>query len=130
MVEKCRCGSVEETKALMLQMRQDGMTQKEIAQKTGYSLPRVQQLVGADSPAHVRVWTKARCRWPELRYWLNANNMSVKKLVTMMGFVYAPDTGKRIAQCLAGARELKKAEIDTLMKLTGKPYELLFREEC
>lgn len=125
-----RCGSVEETKALMLHMRYEGMTQKEIAAKTGYSLPRVQQLVGADSPAHTRAWTKKRCRWPELRHWLNVNRMSVKKLVTMMGYVYAPDTGKRIAQCLAGERELKKSEIDTLMKLTGMSYEKLFGEGC
>ena len=107
--------------------RESGLTYKQIAEKYGVSVQCVQQACAKHSPAHYRY--NNTCIYPVLRKWMNDNKCCLAELLRRMGLTTHPGNYDRLVRILSGRSELKKSDIDILLRVTGMTYEELFRED-
>ena len=121
-------GTVEQTRAAMIKMRRDGMSQQQIADATGYSKSRVSQLTNEHTGKGFKRHSCKGCIYTGLRHWQNENKILMWELVEMMGFAYCGRNSSRIRAMVSGRTDMRKSDIDCLIRLSGKSYEELFGE--
>lgn len=108
------------------EMRLSGMTYRDIAEKYGISVQRVQQIAG--SVCYFRPVSEKDCIYKGIRDWLNANRYSRTYLVRLMyGDTHAM-LQEKVSNVLKGSNCTKKM-IDKLLEVTGLPYEVAFKVE-
>ena len=114
---------------LYASMREKGMTYREIAEECGCSYQNVAMALARRNVARFRCFTEKGCVYPALRKWLNDNRICVDELLRR---IYGHNTGghtrSRWGEILRGRAELRKQDIDSLIRVTGMTYEELFRE--
>jgi transposase len=109
-----------------IDLRKQGLTNKEIAEKLGLSRQTVGQILATYNPSYFRHFDEKGCIYKGLREWLNKNKVSRTELIRRTG--YLPHTTKieRLSLCLKGEVEFKKCEIDDILAITGLTYEQAF----
>ncbi len=102
-----------------------GKTYEEIGTEFGISKQRVYQLIGGEMK-HKVVIPEERCIYPNLRLWMNENNVSVNKLCrTMYDGRLEPERTEVLRKALKGSNCTKNT-IDRILKATGLTYEEAF----
>jgi len=114
---------------LYASMREQGMTYREIAEKCGCSYQNVAMSLAKRNVNHFRHITESGCVYPVLRNWMNENRICVDELLRRIhGHNVGGHTHSRWSELLKGRTELKKHDIDSLLRVTGMTYEELFGE--
>ena len=105
------------------------MTYREIAEECGCSYQNVAKALASRNVVRFRHFTENACVYPALRKWLNDNRVSIEELLRRVyGHNIGGTTRKRYTDVFRGHAELKKRDIDNLLRVTGMTYEELFRE--
>ena len=115
-----------ELKKRALELREQGMTYKQIAETLGYSASYIYQLCGCGSHYHFRCITESGCIYPGLRAWMNENMVSRAELVRRMYKTPYPNMVKSMSAYMRGDYEPSKAVIDDILRITGLTYEQCF----
>lgn len=68
-----------------------------------------------------------RSIWPNMEKWLRDNKITYVALSEMLGYKAAPSNYQRVRNQMLGIAELRKRDIDKLLRITGMSYEQLFR---
>lgn len=108
------------------EMREDGMTYQQIADKLGCSKACVARFVGAHNPFHFRIVTKEGCIYPGLREWMNDNKVGRTELAQRMSNVAWPCAVSTLSGILRGHHVPSKTTVDSILKATGMTYEECF----
>lgn len=114
---------------LYRQLRDQGLTYREIAEKCGVSKQAVHIACRAGNTSWFRPFKDESCVYPRLKDWLNANKVSGVALVSLMGDIANSHRVPKWYAILRGERELAKSDIDNLIKVTGMTYEELFAND-
>lgn len=109
----------------MQKLRDAGYKYREIAEKLGVSMSAVHESIGHTGTRFYAIDEK-NCIFPGLRDWMNKTRTSKTALTIKMYGYFASPYYARIRDKLNGKNELKKYEIDQLLRLTGMTYEELF----
>lgn len=112
----------------MIDDREAGMSYREIAEKHGVSTQYVSQVVSTYNPKNFRFITPKGCIYPNLRKWLNDNQISLAELLRRMYLDPAHGNIERLRNVMRGSNP-RKDYIDRLIEATGMKYEKLFKEE-
>lgn len=114
---------------LYASMREEGMTYREIAEKCGCSYQNIAMALARRNVARFRHFTEKGCAYPTLRKWLNDNRVCVDEMIRRIyGHNIGGHTRSRWDEILRGRVEMKKHDIDSLIRITGMTYEELFGE--
>lgn len=113
--------------------RKAGMTYTQIGQKHGVSRKSVECVLrntGKDSDGHrFRPFTEETCIYPNLRRWLNENQLSMQKFALLIGRKFASSNSSSVGLWLRGKSYPIKENIDRILQVTGLTYEELFATE-
>ena len=114
----------------MLQMRMEGATYQEIADKCGISRQRVHQKIGKRQISRFKEISQERCVYVGLRNWMNTNKICIAELTRRIYGQNDPDSNCRTRGRLASNCDLiPKRFIDKILKITGLTYEEAFRKD-
>lgn len=109
-------------------LRAEGMTYRAIADMYGCSYQNICQHLAGIGAEHFRAFTEKRCVFDGLREWMNANECTTAELLRRLYGRNPPTaTNTRWAKIMQGKTELRKQDIDNLIRVTGRSYEDLFR---
>ena len=113
------------------ELREQGLTYREIAARYGISYQAVAQVCAKSNICQFKpIWPKS-CVYPGLRNWMNRNHVSRAELYRRM-HDGSPCIGKApyiIRDRMTGKSPWRMDEIERLLDITGMTYERLFREE-
>lgn len=106
-----------------------GLSRREIAEKYGVSKQAVHQACGKYAPGHFRDITEKGCVYPNLRNWMNENNVGYMELARRMGLLACRKNIQTNQGWMSGRCDPRKETIDKMIAITGIPYEKLFAKE-
>lgn len=109
--------------------RAKGLSYKEIADKYGVSKQNVAIACGKSQKWNFRYWTATGCIYPNVRKWLNENQITTRELIHRLGIDYHNTTCARIRSYLIGHCYPPKMIIDKFLSVTGLTYEEFFETE-
>ena len=110
------------------ELRTNGATYKEIAEKYGCSYQNVAQVLARRNIKQFRTITEKQCCFEGLRNWMNENKISVSEAARRANGVNARgNTRRSLEDRLRGKRDMRRWEIDFFIDMTGMTYEQLFR---
>ena len=119
-----------EQKAKMIEMKESGLTFVEIGEAFGISKQRVYQLIGGQFRKHFNKITPKDCIYPNMRKWMNDNQISRSELTRRM---FGDRHGVHytwVSSFLKGTgRDVRKSTIDKYIAVTGLTYEELFARD-
>ena len=115
-------------KTIARALRDQGFTYQQIADKLGVSRQRVCQICGRQDEAHFRVVTE-HCVYKNIRQWMNLHRVSRNEFVRRMGLTADAENSQRLGRVLRGEDMPRKDYIDSMMKVTGMTYEVMFATE-
>lgn len=108
-------------------LRAEGKTYREIADMYGCSYQNICQHLAGSGAGHFRAFTGNRCVYAGLREWMNANECTTAELLRRMYGRNPPTaTNTRWCKILKGTIDPRKQDIDNLIRVTGRTYEVLF----
>lgn len=113
----------------MLRLYESGMTMDKIGEKFGVSRQRVFQIIGGNTMRHHSAVTPTKCIYIGLRNWLNDNDVSIMGMTRKMYGNSSPANYQHTKCVLNGKNNMRKFDIDKIIKITGLTYEKLFEEE-
>lgn len=105
-----------------------GLSITEIARKYGVSKQCVSQCCCVYNKRVFKEITKEQCIYYHLREWMNVNKVKKSALMKMLGLEPLTKNYARFNNYLSGKNEPKKGFIDKLIRVTGLPYAMLFKE--
>lgn len=114
------------TREKALELREQGYTYTQIAQKIGVSRQRVQQICGKQVSYMFQHIKAEACIYPNLRAWMNENKVSRNEFVRRMGYTADALNITRLSRIMKGEQHPRKYFIDLMLKVTGMPYEEMF----
>lgn len=109
---------------VMRDLRTQGLTYEEIGREMGITRQRVYQLIGSFTN-HQVIIRPEQCVYPELRFWMLEENISINGLARLAFGRLQPEERARLAAALKGAN-CSKGMIDKILKATGLTYEVAF----
>ena len=108
-------------------LRAQGLTYREIADKFGCSYQNVAQQLRGSYHSAFRGVNKEKVVFDGLREWMNDNRIGMMELMKRFhGHFIGGNSATNLRDKLRGIRELKKRDIDDLIRITGLTYEELF----
>lgn len=107
-------------------LRKQGLTYRKIAEQFGCSYQYVAQVCGRKCDYRFST-IKDTCIYPNLRKWMNDNRISRAEFVRRMGLMPETCNISRFGNVLLGKHYPRKPYIDLMIKVTGMPYEVLFK---
>lgn len=116
---------MSDLKKRMYQLRSQGYKYREIAAELGVSMGSVCEAIG-HTGARFHTINEKSCIYPGLREWLNKTRTSKTLLTRLIYGQYGSVYYAQVRDNLTGKREMKKYEIDDLLRITGMTYEELF----
>lgn len=111
----------------MVEMREKGMSYRELSKLFGVSHQRVQQIVGKHDGRYFRTITKENCVYDAIRNWLNENRISLAEFTRRMYCNTEPNNYYNTIGRLSGKVELTKTYIDKILSITNLTYEDAFK---
>ena len=109
-----------------VELREQGFTYQQIADKLGVTKAYIGQLVSGFNPRYFRMITEEQCVYPGLREWMNDNKVGRSEMVRRMGKHTWPATVSTLSYVMRGDHEPTKTTIDSILKVTGLSYEECF----
>lgn len=103
-----------------------GKTYEQVAERYGISRARVGQILGKRNKCHFHALSPEQCVYPNLRKWLNENQISRAEFCRRMC-----GEGSKISwfsAMLKGKGNPSKSTIDKMLEVSGMTYEELFHE--
>ena len=117
-------------KTKILDLREQGLTYQQIADKLGVSRQYVGVLCVRSTPRGFQFITEKGCIYPNLRDWMNENRVSRSELVRRMGLNNSPmHYVSALSSYMRGICDPPKWFIDKMLEETGLTYEQLFYKE-
>ena len=108
-----------------LALRREGMTFQQIGETCGVTKQRVQYALTTQIKKRKTSPLLERIIYPQIVDYLVDCDLSVAELVRKAGLA-----SRTVYQGLTGARQLRKGEIDAILKVIGGTYETVFKEEA
>lgn len=115
--------------SLYMAARATGMTYQEIADKYGVSRQAVASACAQRGMGRFRPYTAKDVVYPNLRRWLNENQVSRGEFARRMDRVPVSETTQQVSEWFRGTVYPAKRSIDKMLAITGLTYEELFYEE-
>lgn len=109
-----------------LELREQGLSYTQIAEKLGVSPQAVRQALAKHNPKYFQFVTEKGCIYKGLREWMNENKVSRAELIRRMGYEPLSETHTRFGNYLSGRSDFRKTNIDGILKVTGMTYEQAF----
>ena len=121
-------GARTDNREIAEELRKEGMTLQEIADRLGVSRQRVSQYLktGTVCEERFRAVRETGCIYPGLREWMNYNRCSPNALLVKMGHPFHGTSATRLRNKLDGTTELTISDIKEIMECTGLSFEELF----
>ena len=119
----------ESQKAKYLADRAKGMSYQEIAEKYGVSKWTVQNAIANQFPQNFRQFTEVNCVYPNLRNWLNENQVTLQEFTKRLVEIGHMGNSSAVGAWFRGVCYPTKVSIDRILKVTGLTYEQLFATE-
>jgi hypothetical protein len=110
----------------MRDLRSGGATLASIGAQYGISQERVRQLMMPDKG--LKPLTKQRSIYPYIDTWMRERRMGYVQFVAMMSEVPRAGDKYSLSRRLMGKSELRKRDIDGILRVIGEPYEVVFAE--
>lgn len=107
-------------------LRAQGYSYREIAERLNISRQAVAQSLAKSQAYAFRGITSDRCVYYGLRKWMNENKVSVAELCRRMGYKANSNNYAFISRSIGGKSEMRKRDIDKIIRITGLTYEYLF----
>lgn len=114
-----------ERKEQMERLRDQGLKYREIAEMFGVSKQYVAKVCGKQNTAHFKP-IGGECVYPNLRKWLNENQVTRAEFLRRMGFIVHASNYTRLCKIISGEWPPRKDYIDKMLEVTGLTYETLF----
>ena len=111
---------------LMCDERAKGKTHREIAEMFGVSRQRVAQICGRNTGVNFKGWTPERCIYPNIRNWMNENQISMNEFLRRLGQNPGTENRTRYYSYFRGKAYPQKKAIDKMIAVTGLTYEQLW----
>ena len=113
----------------MVNMRSNGCTLQQIADKYGVSRQFVQQSIlnFKKRDGKLREIPLYDCIYPNLKKWMIENEITLTELSEMVGLNSASTNS--ITSRLNGVRDFKISEVKTILEESGKTFEYMFMED-
>lgn len=108
--------------------RLKGLTYREIAEKHGVSYQAVAISCGSTGYGF-KAFTKKTCVYPNLRKWLNDNEISLREFMRRCDLICSGNNSKRYRDYIRGRCCPPKKTIDVFLQVTGLTYEQLFQKD-
>lgn len=118
-----------ERAAQYIELRDQGMTYAEIAKICGVSYQAVAMCIGKWSPGHFKPLTKEAVVYPNLRLWMNENEITRNEFIRRMNLAISGGNSERFSSYFKGKCDPPKKTIDKMLQVTGMTYEELFYRE-
>ena len=115
---------------LYMEARNEGLSYPQIAKRFGVSYQCVAQACAKRGVGHFKKFTEEEVVYPNLRKWMNDNEVTRSELLRRMGELPHSEANSRLSTYLRGKQYPRKSTIDKLLKATGLTYEKLFEEDC
>ena len=113
----------------VLDLRNRGVKQAEIARMMGCSRARIGQICGGKNILHKRsVALHDDLIYPNIARWLFENQVSMAAFSQSMGKGKRNSSYTRIVECLHGKRRFDISEIKKILEVTGMTFEEAFEE--
>lgn len=109
--------------------RKNGATIKETAEKYGVSFSCVSSLTATRKLSQFKPFKPSQIIYPNLRSWMNYNEVSISELVRRFGGSQSTATKNKFGDFFKGRKELTRDAIEKIMAVTGMTYEQLFWQE-
>ena len=109
--------------------RDKGLTYQQIADKYGVSKQNVAQACQGKQKKHFRFWNTSSCVYPNVRKWLNENQIRCSDLLHRLGLECLCNNYRRIENYLSGKNDPPKRTVDKFLSITGLSYEQFFESE-
>lgn len=133
MPSKGRIRTPEQKEQLLetVQMRLDGYTIQQIAEKYGVTKQCIQQKLSVIANGYKPrpKGIDERIVYPNLAKWISDNRIVKYKLAQMIGSSKNNASSQNINKKLYGERDFSMSEIKKLLELTGQTFEYLFAEK-
>jgi hypothetical protein len=115
-----------EQKVKAFEMRIDGYTYAEIANRFGVSRQYIHQILtfGVEKPIQKGL---RNCVYYNIAQWITNNNLTIPKLCKMMG--RKPGYHQALRNKLTGITEFSISEIKLILALTGMEFDEAFAEK-
>ena len=114
---------------LYLAERKKGLTYREIAAKYGVSHQTVAMACAKHSPGHFKPFNAKQVVYPNLRQWLNDNEVCVSEFTRRLGHIPTGGTHTTVRNWFRGEHFPTKQVIDRILMMTGLTYEELWEVE-
>ena len=112
-------------KAKMVELRQQGLKYREIAEICGVSRQYVSSVCGYGAPSYFR-HIGEKCVYPNLSLWMNKHKVSKREFLRRMGLTAHSNNYARLDSYMRGDTQPRKQYIDKMLEVTGLTYEELF----
>ena len=109
--------------------REAGETYAQIAKRYGVSSQAVAAACARGQSGRFRAWTKEQCIYPNLRQWLNENQIGMTGLLCRLDILPTDSARGRYESYLKGRTYPQKKNIDRMLQVTGMTYEQLWMED-
>lgn len=114
---------------LYLEERNNGLNNRQIAEKYGVSYQAVASVIAKADPSRFQPFTKKQVVYPSLRRWLNENRVCKRAFLQMMGCIPGGRNTENLNNWFKGKTYPNKQNIDLIIQITGLTYEELFYRE-
>lgn len=114
---------------LYMAAREEGLTYPEIAKKYGVSPQAVYIACAKRGARRFKPYTEKEVIYPNLRRWLNENEISRSEFARRMDRIPNASTRAQIGAWFRGDCYPLKSVIDKIIEVTGLSYEKLWEEE-
>ena len=111
-----------------LELREHGLTYREIADRLGISYQSVSQSLSKYNGTHFRVVKPSRCIFKGLREWMNQNKITTAEMCRILGLLPVTNSIGRVRRNMNGTVDFRKSDIDKVLNASNMTYEQAFGE--
>ena len=114
-----------DTRQRAMELREQGLSYRDIARQLDVSFQRVAQICGVGDPSYARP-VGDTCIYKNIREWMNTNKVSRAEFLRRMGMTADAENSCRLGRVLRGESQPRKDYIERMLKVTGLTFEQLF----
>lgn len=114
---------------IYIRERESGMSVTDIARKYGVTYQAVSHATAKTGAKYFKHYTPSRCVYPNLRTWLNENQITINDFARRIGLAQGGGSSSRINGYFKGSHYPQKDMIDKMIAVTGLSYEEMFYRE-
>lgn len=121
--------TADERKNVMINLKREGKSYRQIAKIFNISAQRVFQILGETNEKYFRPISNKQIKYTGLRNWMNKNKISFTGLVREIYGHYHPEHYRRLGPYFRDTSPIKIDLIKKILEITGLTFEECFMKE-